>query len=53
MKSEFKITPPEGKAVHIVAKTRAQAIKQYHHLTWTPLEFIKKHCTIKNLGRVE
>lgn len=53
MKSEYKIVPPEGKAVHIVAKTRDQAIKEYHRITWTSMEFIKKHCVIKNLGRVE
>lgn len=53
MKSEYKIVPPEGKAVHIVAKTREQAIKEYHRITWIPMEFIKKHCVIKNMGKVE
>lgn len=53
MKSEYKIIPPIGKEVHIVAKTRAEAIKEYHHLTWIPIEYIKKRCTVKNMGRVE
>lgn len=50
MKSEYKITPPVGKSVYIIAKTRAQAIEEYHRWTGIPKEYIKKHCAIKNLG---
>ena len=53
MKSEYRIVPPEGKTVHIIAKTRAQAIEEYHKLTYTPLEFIKKHCVVKRLGVIK
>lgn len=52
MNSEYRIVPPNGKIVYIVAKTRAQAIEEYHKLTWTPVRFIKEHCAIKNMGRV-
>ena len=51
MKSEYVITPPTGKAVHIIARSRAEAIQEYHRMTGTPVEYIKKHCVIKNLGR--
>lgn len=50
--SVYKIVPPTGKTVHIIAKTRAQAIEEYHRITWAPVEFIKKHCRIENTGRV-
>lgn len=53
IKSEYRFAPPDGKVVHIIAKTRAQAIEKYHRLTWIPIEFIKKHIAIQNMGRVE
>lgn len=50
MKSVYRITPPEGKTVDIIAKTRGDAIREYCLWSGCTREFVTKHCTVKRLG---
>ena len=50
-KSEFRIIVPTGETVYVVARTRAEAIREYCAGSGCPEEFVKQHCVIKRMGR--
>lgn len=53
MKFVYSITDPTGRKTTIVATQRQKAIETYLKETGMPEDFFKKHCTIKNNGRIE
>lgn len=53
MKYEFTITDSTGRKTTIVEAQRQKAIETYLKNTGMPEDFFKKHCTIKNNGRIE
>jgi hypothetical protein len=42
-----------GRKTEIVATQKQKAIERYLESTDMPEEFFKKHCKIKNTGRIE
>ena len=52
MKFVYRILLPSRERF-VIANTRSEAIREYSLVTGMPADFVKKHCTIKNMGRAE
>lgn len=53
MKNEFKLIFDTNKIFYIRAKSRGKAIEKYCRETGACKEWVKVHCTVKNLGRIK
>lgn len=53
MKSEYKLSFDTGLECFIIAETRREAIEAYCRKSGMSEEWLKAHCKIKRLGRVE
>lgn len=52
MKFVYRIVS-QSRERFVIANTRSEAIREYGLVTGMPVDFVKKHCAIKNLGRAE
>ena len=50
--SEYKLSFDTGEVAIIRAQTRGRAIEIYCAERGAPKEWVKAHCIVKNLGRV-
>lgn len=53
MKSLYEIRIDTGKIVYVQAKSRSGAIENYISITGVSRDWLKNHCVVKNLGRIE
>ena len=49
---KFKISTDAGVTTYICASCRTEAIEIYQEQTGVPIDYIKEHCLIKNLGLI-
>ena len=52
MKFVYRIVSPSRERF-VIANTRSEAIREYSLVTGMPVDFVMKHCVIKNMGRAE
>ena len=50
---DFKISTDAGVTIYICASCRTEAIEIYQEQTGVPIDYIKEHCLIKNLGLID
>jgi hypothetical protein len=50
---KFKISTDAGVTTYICASCRTEAIEIYQQQTGVPIDYIKEHCLIKNLGIID
>ena len=50
---DFKISTDAGATTYICAPCRTEAIEIYQQQTGVPIDYIKEHCLIKNLGLID
>ena len=50
---DFKISADAGVTTYICASCRTEAIEIYQQQTGIPIDYIKEHCLIKNLGLID
>lgn len=53
MAKNFKISTDAGVTTYICASCRTEAIEIYQQQTGIPIDYIKEHCLIKNLGLID
>ena len=49
----FKISTDADITTYICASCRTEAIEIYQQQTGVPIDYIKKHCLIKNVGLID
>ena len=52
-KYKFKISTDAGVIAYICASCRTEAIEIYQEQTGVPIDYIREHCLIKNLGMID
>ena len=50
---KFKISTDAGVTTYICESCRTEAIEIYQQQTGVSIDYIKKHCLIKNLGLID
>jgi hypothetical protein len=53
MASDFKFIVDSGRMFYVCAESRKEAVEAFCKEHGVGEEFVKKHCVVKNLGRVK